>query len=335
MIPKSPIILGLFCVLILFISIASMLFFEDSFSGFMSSTPSQNKLKSDSETLSEINKLGLLYQNTGDKEKFENQQILMRDKIKDVAINLVGINTINIDLESHRIPFQDVSDVKPYSSSSDSEPFQICNIPEKIPIHLQKISNTEMFQMFNKKYSQHEIELIITDERRADSDIHYAFLAKSDNGNHTALTFFDVNSCNDKLTDDYDHYISCNDKKQNKQMSSVHYKHVIASLEHENFCTIPLNPIHQSFYDYAKDISDKMDEIEQRIMDEELFQNTDKEPIPEEFLDAPRLELLQNLAYGIAFETIDEQDIQKKIQEYNTKYGGLPEELQELLDTRL
>ncbi len=334
MIPRTPIILGIICVSVLFVSIAGMLFFEDSFSDFMNSTPSQNKLKSDSKVLFEINKLGLLYQNTGDQENFEKQQILMRDKIKDVAVSVVGINSINVDLKSHRIPFQDASDLEP-SSSSDSESFQICNIPQKIPMHLQKISDTEMFQLFDKKYSQYEIELIIVDERRADSDIHYAFLAKSDDGNHTALTFFDVNSCSDELTNDYDHYISCNYKKHDEQMSSTNHKHVIASLEHENFCTIPLSQIHQSFYDYAKDTLDKMDEMEKRIMDEKLSQNKDEEPISEEFLDAPRLEMLQNLAYGIAFETKDKQDIEKKIQEYNTRFGKLPLELQKLLDARL
>lgn len=99
----------------------------------------------------------------------------MRDKIKEVVINLVEINSINVGLESHRIPFENASDVK---QTSDSEPFPICNIPEKIPIHLQKIRDTEMFKLFSEKYSQHEIELIIVDERSADSDVHYAFWQK-------------------------------------------------------------------------------------------------------------------------------------------------------------
>ena len=214
--------------------------------------------------------------------------------------------------------------------------FPICSIPERIPVHLQKISNTEMFQLFSEKYSQHEIELIIVDERFADSDIHYAFLAKTDNGNKTALTFFDVNSCTDRLTNDYDYYISCNDKKQNEQMSSIKQKHVIISLEHEEFCTIPLSPMHQSFYDYGKIFSDKIDEIEEKIISEQAFQNNNnRDSSSTDFsLDLPRMQLLRNLAWGIAYETIEEQDIQKKIQEYNVRYGNLPLKLQELLDSR-
>ena len=333
MIPKNPIILGIVCVLILFVSIAGMVFFEDSFSGFMNSTPSENNVKSDSKTLSEINSLGLVYQNSGDKENLEKQKILLRDKIKDVAVNSVGIDKITLDLKSLRIPFEEASDIT--QSSSDSEPFPICGIPKKIPIHLQKINNTEMFQLFSEKYSQYEIELIIVDERFADSDIHYAFLAKTDNDNKIALTFFDVNSCADKLTNDYDYFISCNDKKQNERMSSIKQKHVIASLEHEEFCIIPLSPIYQSFYDYGKNFSDKIDEIEEKIFSGEITSQEHDDSSLTQSSELSKMKLLRDLTWRIAYETIDEKEIQEEIQEYEIRYGGLPLELQKLLDARL
>lgn len=44
---------------------------------------------------------------------------------------------------------------------SGTEPIPTCNIPEKIPVHLQKIRQPEMFQMFVKKYSQHQLMIEI------------------------------------------------------------------------------------------------------------------------------------------------------------------------------
>jgi hypothetical protein len=228
--------MGIGMILVLSISAIGFTFFEESFSNFMNSTPLDDELEKNSRMLSEINSQSATYQENNEQEKLDNHKITMQEKLQKIANYPVGKNNIKVVLEHYNFPFEDASNVKPFS---DGKSFPICDIPSKIPIHLQNIQNTEMFQIFNEKYAPFTIELIIVDERKHDSDIHYAFLAKSEDENFTALTFFDVDSCTDKISDDYRYFISCRDKNQDYNFGLNNRDEVISNLNSDEFCVIP------------------------------------------------------------------------------------------------
>ena len=87
----------------------------------------------------------------------------MKEKQKEIASKILGVNISDAYVaEGWNYPFRDKSEIRPMAGT---EPITTCNIPERIPIHLQKIRQSEMFQMFVGKYSQHQLMIDISDER--------------------------------------------------------------------------------------------------------------------------------------------------------------------------
>ena len=158
-------------------------------------------MKSDAEILTGINQQAITYQKNEDQIKFDQQAILMQEKLKTVASNALEMPISQVYLEEDfNFPFVDASKIQPSDESV------ICDILPKIPIHFQNIRETEMFQMFSQKYSQYDVELIIQDERRYNSTVHYGFIATSEDKNNTASTHFHASSCDD--TTDYQDLLS-------------------------------------------------------------------------------------------------------------------------------
>ncbi|WP_316505587.1 hypothetical protein [Nitrosopumilus sp.] len=325
MVLNIPIALGIFSLSVLGISVIGLTFFEDSFSDFMNSSPYQNKLDSDSRILDEINQEIIIYTQNEDQKKLREQKTAMSEKIRNIAQNLLEIDNIQVYQDVH-LPFENSSNLEPFSYNIQP----ICDIAPNIPIHLQEIRDTELFQMFAKKYSQNDIELSIVDERKVNSAAHYAFIATTqENEDQTALVFFDVNSCDNKLVEPDRFFISCREKNE-KVMSSIDPETVKKSLLLDKFCTIPLDSWHQEVYDYGQVLSEQW---EQHLVKAETM-DKDYETVKSYEYKLMQLDDLSDIVNSMYHDkSLDV--IEKNIQEYNLKYGTIPDKLQELLDARL
>jgi hypothetical protein len=306
-----------------------MVFFEDTFSNFMDSTPSQAKLEKDAKILTKINQQAIIYQNNEDQAKFDQQATLMQEKIKEIATDSLGINIAMWDVHQAYFPIKKGSQV---DVTGNQESFQICDVVENIPIHLQKIKDVEMFQMFAKKYSKYEMELNVQDERRHNSSFHYGIQATSDDGKFIASTFFHADSCTNEIID-FDRYrLSCLDKEQEKWTGGTNNPdYVKASLKLEEFCIIPLSSWHQSVSDYQDTISDRKKEQQLKFstMNEQSF-----EKVMAFQSELTRWALLSNIVGNIVQDYFENEKTQGMIKEYAEKYGSLPKELQDLLDVK-
>ncbi|MGI9565634.1 MAG: hypothetical protein ACR2LL_01295 [Nitrosopumilus sp.] len=328
MIPKTPALLGILCVGIL---IASLIGANSSkeFSEFMESTPLQHKLDADSKVLYEINRLGLKYQESNEDEKLDEQNVMMIKKIKDTARNLLEIDSLTVDAMFHR-PFELASNIEPFEYNDKS----ICDVSGNIPIHLKEISQSDMFQRFSEKYSRHHtIELALVDERRGNSAMHYALSASTtdeDGNQYRAMTYFDVNSCDNKLTEPGKYLINCS-KNNESFAGSDHPEYVTASLENKEFCTILLSPWHQLVSDYQDTLLDKINEKHETMSSVEIQSLEDAMRFQSEM---EQWVLLSNITGNIVQDYYEDEKTQDMIKEYREKYGDLPDELIELLDAK-
>ncbi len=334
-----PTVLGIGTVSILCIFAVIIGFFgNDIFSNQITESSSVNKLESDAETLVQLNQQVIKYQKNDEQEKFVEQINMMQKKLNEIASDSLGIAISNSDPQDgfggYLFPYRDSSELK---FREDQTPFPICNIEEKIPIHLQKIRETEMFQMFFKKYAQYKIELDIMDERLGDSLIHYGFLVTSEDGNKTATTFFHVNSCTDTIHEqELNNLLWCKDGSKDYRMQTHFRDDIVASLEHDEFCIIPLDPWRQSVYDYMGTISAEISYQHETFQGLFTVENMHKIKESQEVFESEidRLELLMKLTRSIFEGKIDEQTTQESIQEYRDGFGDIPEELLELVEQR-
>lgn len=322
-----PTVLGMITVSILCIFAVSMTVFgNDTYSIEVVDSSSKSNLERNAEILSEINKQAIIHQRNNEQEKFDEQTALMQENLKKIASDSLGINITMSDVFVSYFPLVEGSKVE---ILKDRESFQVCDIVENIPIHLQEIRKAKMFQIFAEKYSEYPIELFLLDERRNNASFHYGLIATSDDGK-SALTYFHADSCTNEITDFDNYYLSCRDMKQDYFFSTKNYDDIFASLNHEEFCIIPLDDWRQSVYDYRKTLSDKMDEHIQKL--ESVDQNS--ETVMEIRSEIHRLELLSNLLSMIASHTFEDKIIHEKIQEYDHVFGSPPDELLELLEQK-
>ena len=311
---------GIATILILSVFILYFSFYE--------SNNNQNSIlaEDNSEILYQINQQAILYQKNNHQEKLAEQKILMQEKLKDVASKSLGLNVVSIELYDSFFPFVNGSEIK---ILEDKESFQTCNVVENIPDHLEKISHAKLFQMFAQKYSEYEIELSLQEERMYNGEFHYGFIAKSHDNTQSALTYFHANSCTNEIADIDNYFLSCH-RGENYIFGTKNHEDIIASFEHEDFCIIPLDSWRQSFYDYHKRISHKVDE-QIKILETENLEN---ETVNAAQLEKYRLDLLSNIAGAIFSGTKDEKIIQEKILEYTNVFDKLPDDFQILLDTK-
>ena len=286
----------------------------------------ESELENHGNILDEINQQAIIHQENGNQGKFEEQVVKMQEKITEIAKDSFGLNIYMSDVYQAYFPLMDASKVD-IPKGKDS--FQICDIAENIPIHLQNIGKTEKFRLYAEKYSDYPMELFLQDERRSDFLFHYGLIAESDDG-RTALTHFHANTCTNQITDSEKYYISCHEDAKHKVFSTINKDDVLASLNHPDFCTIPLDSWRQSVYDYNQKIKQQ---LEDHLPTIETI-NKSYESVSAYQLESHRLDLLGDISSMYVMAVDDKQDIEEKIKEYNDLFGPLPEELLKLIEQR-
>ena len=281
-------------------------------------------IKNNAEILYEINQQAIIYRESENQEKFDQQATLMQEKIKEIATDSLGMDIAVSNIHQAYFPIKKGSQI---DITGNQESFQICDVVENIPIHLQEIRKSKMFQMFAKKYSGYPIELFLQDERRHNSEFHYGLIATSGDAK-SALTYFHANSCTNEITDLDDYFLSCHDKED--VFGTKNKDDIITSLNLDEFCTIRLDSWRQAVQDYSMTLSKKTMEQAQKFED----MGSDNEKAMELQLEMNRLGLLTNLVNMIVYDDFKDEIMQEKIREYNKVFGSLPEELLELIENR-
>jgi len=276
--------------------------------------------------LLKINQKGILAQEANNKEKLKEHASLMQEKITEIARKSLGLNIFMSDFFQSYFPMTDGSKME---VPEGKEPFQICNVAENIPIHLQNIVKTKKFQMFAEKYSDYPMELNLQDERWSESSFHYGLIANSDDG-RTALTHFHVNSCTNQITDAEKYFLSCHNNAKHQIFSTINKNDVLASLSHPDFCTIPLDSWRQSVYEYNQKIKEQLENHLPTI------ETIDKsyESVSAYQLELHRLDLLGDISSMYVMAVDDKQEIEEKIKKHDDLFGPLPEELLKLIEQR-
>ena len=110
----------------------------------------RNELDNFASTLAEINQEAVIHQKNNNQEKSERQLNLMKEKQKEIGSKILGVDISDAYVaEGWNYPFRDKSEIKPMAGT---EPIPTCNIPERIPMHLQKIQHTlGGIQLFNRR----------------------------------------------------------------------------------------------------------------------------------------------------------------------------------------
>ena len=160
-----------------------------------------------------------------------HQKKLMHEKLQEVFLDYLEIKISEVTLLEGQYPFWDVqSRIDRY----DLEPSSICGFEQNIPLHMQKISQTDNFQKFAKKYSPHILELIIMDERNTIPNIHYGLIATS-NQNQSASTYFHLDSCINEITDEEPYHLNCFDGNNNYRFGTFNTDDILSSFSNTSF----------------------------------------------------------------------------------------------------
>ena len=298
----------------------ALLFGSDKFS------ENNAMIKSDAEILEEINKQGIIYQKIANQEKFDEQMKLMQKKQKDIASEILELNISDAYVAAGwNFPFKESSEVTVVNPEFNDP---ICDIPEKIPNQLQKIQQSEMFQMFAEKYSQHQLMMDISDERNSIGLVHYDLIATLDDGLFSASTDFHLDSCTNEMK--WSYFLSCKDMRNDEYISTRIKSEIISSLESKEFCNIKFEPWHQDLRDYQDKISNELYELTQGEAPVDL----DGNPPHRFFSDFGRLGLLNDIIRYYESDNPDHEKMQEDVREYNRKFGSLPEELLKIIEQR-
>ena len=289
----------------------------------------RNDIENFTSILAEINEEAVIHQKNNNQEKSESQMILMKEKQKEIASKILGVDIFDAYVaEGWNFPFRDSSDIEPLPGQ---ETLPICNIPENIPFHLETIRDSEMFQMFAEKYSKYSLTIDISDERRHNSMVHYDIIATSEDGNYHASTHFHINSC----TDQSDPYLNlhCSGLTQEDSKYAYLMENIADSLDDDTFCTISFKPWQEKLFEYSESISEESEKIQQQLQMKMESEDTDE--LGEIFSEMKRLELLNRISFDATRNTDDDGKwVTEDILEYNERYGDLPEDLLELIEQR-
>jgi len=286
----------------------------------------RNDLENFASILAEINEESIIHQKNNNQEKSEIQLNLMKEKQKEIASKILGVDISEAYVaEGWNYPFKESSEVTVFNPEFEKP---VCNIPEKIPVHLQIIQQSEMFQMFAEKYSQHRLMIDISDERYGEGLVHYDLIATSDDESFTARTYFHLDSCTDEMK--WPYFLLCKDTRSEEHIATRIKSEIISSLESNEFCNIEFEPWHQDLLDYQAKISEELHRLAQGKVP------IDSEGIPSQnfFSDFERLGLLNDIIRYYESENSDYEKMQEDIAEYNKKFGSFPDEFLELIEKR-
>jgi hypothetical protein len=285
-----------------------------------------NDLENFAGILDEINRQAVISQKNSNQEKFEKYLILMQEKQKEITSKILELDISDAYVaEGWNYPFKESSEVTMFNPEFEKP---VCNIPEKIPMHLQIIQQSEMFQIFVGKYSQHRLMIDISDERHGEGLVHYDLIATSDDESFTARTYFHLDSCTDEMK--WPYFLLCKDTRSEEHIATRIKPEIISSLENNEFCNIEFEPWHQDLLDYQTKISDEL-----RILTQGKV-SIDSEGIPSQnfFSDFERLGLLNDIIRYYESENSDYEKMQEDVAEYNKKFGSLPDKILELIEKR-
>lgn len=290
--------------------------------------PGAISIEKHSRELVQINQESKEYQMAGDMQKFEDSKRSMKEKLKEASLSHMGLEISSVDLVDGYYPFED-SDTK--AERLGLEPSSVCaSFEQSIPLHMQKISQTENFGLFAEKYSQYGIELYIMDERdRVFNNTHYGLSAADGNGRYAA-TWFHMDSCTGERTDKESYFLICGSDDNRGGFSTSNYKDIVASYLNSHFCEIELDPWRQSLREY----SEMLREQRLQFQRETLPGLADAESHMEFFSEMNRRDDLGGIVGNMIQGKFDEQVTQDMIKRYESQHGGLPGELQELIRNR-
>ena len=285
-----------------------------------------NDLESFAGILDEINRQAVISQKNSNQEKFEKYLILMKEKQAEITSEILELDISDAYVtEGWNYPFKESSEVTMFNPEFEKP---VCSISEKIPVHLQIIQQSEMFQMFVEKYSQHRLMIDISDERYGEGLVHYDLIATSDDESFTARTYFHLDSCTDEMK--WPYFLLCKDTRSEEHIATRIKSEIISSLENNEFCNIEFEPWHQDLLDYQAKISEELHRLAQGKVP------IDSEGVPSQnfFSDFERLGLLNDIIRYYESENLDYEKMQEDVAEYNKKFGSLPDEFLELIEKR-
>ena len=268
--------------------------------------------------LDKLNQDSIIYQNNSNQKEFEKNKVLMSKKQAEIASKILKVDISDAYVaEGWNFPFRDISEVKIINPEFKKP---ICNISERIPYHLQKIQQSEMFQIFVGKYFEYELKIDISDERNHEGLIHYDLIAVSENESFTASTYFHLDSCTEEMK--WPYFLWCKDNQKDEHISTRIKSEIISSIENDEFCSIEFEPWHQNIRDYQLKISSERDGLEGK-----LENATDEKESHEISFELRRLGLLNNITRYYESGNTESADLQKDISKYNKMFGDIPEEL--------
>ena len=280
----------------------------------------EEMLQRDGDVLSKINAQAIVYLEGGEQAKFEKQESAMHQKLKDVAGYAPGANITAVDT-LYFFPLEGRTE-----SIFGGESFPACGTAGSIPAHLHGICGAGLFQAFIEKYSEYPITLSLQDEQGSKPLFHYGFSAASGDGNFASI-YFHADTCTGEITDLHKYLLVCNYEQGDYPFYSGNPRDTAASMALDEFCVIPVEPWRQSFYDYAREVSEeKLRHLEEGkpLSDYEAFMISLNE--------RKRLSALSALAHMVASDNFADDAIQEEIQKYRDVYGTLPDKFLRLLE---
>lgn len=281
--------------------------------------PIEETLQRDGDALSEINAQAVVYLEGGEQAKLEEQEAAMHQKLKDVAGYALGVRITEVETLSF-FPLEGKTE-----SIWDGESFPACGVASDIPTHLHDIREAGLFQAFIEKYSKYPITLFMLDEQ---SWFHYGFSAASGDGKFASIHFH-ADTCTGEIIDLHGYHLFCRDTQRDYFFGSGNPGDTAASMALDEFCVILISSWRQSFYDYAKEVSEK-----NRLQRGEMGPVDDYDGYVMFWREKERLDALTDLAYAVASDNFADDIIQEKIQEYRDAYGTLPDKFLKLFEDR-
>lgn len=308
-------------IMAMLVSVVLFLIYQDP-----GQAPESLSLEKHSREIAQINEKSKSHQLTGDTQKFNDSKKLMQEKLKEVSLEHMGLEVSDVDLIDGHYPFRDSEAIV---EGFGMEPQLVCNFEQKIPLHMQKISQTEKFALFAGKYSQYEIEFYIMDERNYLSNVHYGLRASNDQNQH-ASTYFHLDSCTGQITDSEPYFLHCSDGNDGYRFATFNHDDIASSLSSTHFCRIELDPWRQSLHEYAETLREQRWQFRMEPVPEFV----DSESHQRFFSDMNRQADLESILWEMVLGRFDEQDTQDMIKRYERQHGSLPGELLELIGSR-
>ena len=282
--------------------------------GITDPVPMADQSVKDGEELLAIYETAEMYRDSGQDAKAVEQEEMFQNKVAGVASRVLDVEVSSVYAELF------------FGGPMDPtwNPGQVCGSAGDIPAHLAKVRDAEWYVAFMEKYSAYQIEMHLNDERPR-FGFHYGFVVMSGDGG-IASTLFHVGTCTGEVTDPASYFLRCYDKGSGYSYESRDYDSTAASLELEDFCTIPVSPWRQSVYGHLKEFEGDLD----RYLEEVGKSRADRlSDVPEE----AKLDSLRGLAYAIYHNYMADEDIQGNILHYCRELGPLPEDFAALIES--